>query len=434
MNNYKGVTTRFLKNYERLILSEEKEMPLVIEAAELKSSQFLSDFLKSNATEIINDLAQYGAVLLRGFDVSSDNQFEKIILSIPHFRGIKEAFMAENGRVHVGDLKYVLHTNSVYKTGGTLYLGGFHTENYYSPDVPGYICFYCNDPAPLGGETGIINTEKIYRNLNSDLKEKLEKSTFFVEKWLVSEVASRYKIDAQTVEKICLHFGLPVVGEDNKRFILMYKPHVFEHPLTKEKSLEINLFELPTLNTELRKLFLNDYKGKEWFWHRLFWRLPTGLFHAIEFLAVVFIAFFNSPKKSFNIVRTKMATYLASKKGHSFSTTRVASCFTKQEIKQLARLMRDCYSSCIWRKGDILIIDNKKVAHAGMPGKGKRVIRAMICNRLDINYSLGGSGLVKAHDYASGVMGECMTLGAIESTSKGAHPKQSEVAQEGTTA
>lgn len=294
--------------------------------------------------------------------------------------------------------------------------------------------FYCNEPSPLGGETGIINTEKLYRHLSNDLKEKLEKKTFFVEKWLVSKVAERYNIDESTVERICLHFGLPIVGEDTERFIVMNKPHVFEHPLTKEKALEINLFELPSLNSELRKQFLNDYKGKDWFWHRLFWRLPTGLFHSIEFLAVLFIAFFHSPKKSYQIVRTKLATYLASKKEHSFDTTRVGTCFTKQEEKELAASMRTYYSSCLWKKGDILLIDNKKVAHAGMPGKGKRTIRAMICNRVDINYTLNESGLIKAQQLGTEIIGECMKRGAIETTQKERQLKPSDVVREGSVA
>lgn len=434
MNKYNGVTVRFLHDDERLILSEEKEMPLVIEAAEQKSCEFLQQFLSNHSTLLIEDIARYGAVLLRGFDISTDELFEKTVLSIPQFKGISEAFMAENGRTHVGDLKYVLHTNSVYKTGGTLYLGGFHTENYYSLDVPGYICFFCHEPSPLGGETGIINTEKLYQNLDHKVKDKLEKNTYFVGKWLVSEVAERYSLNEDTVEKICEHFGLPIVGEGDERFILMYKPHVFEHPLTQEKALAINLFELPALDFELRKQFLNDYCGQDWFWHRFFWRLPTPLFHAIESLAVIIIAFFNSPKKSYQIIRTKIASYLANKKIHAFNTTRVGSCFTKDDINHLAQSMRANYSSCLWQKGDILLIDNKKVAHAGMPGKGKRTIRAMICNRLNINYSLNASGLVSAQEQSTEVVGECMVSGRVNEVPKEYYPYLSKVVRQERTA
>ena len=89
----------------------------------------------------------------------------------------------------VDGLKYVLHTNTIYKTGGTLYLGGFHSENYYTTDVPGFISFCCLKPSKLGGETGLINMEKVYEHLDDELKKKLENSPYFVGKWLVSDVA-----------------------------------------------------------------------------------------------------------------------------------------------------------------------------------------------------------------------------------------------------
>lgn len=117
---YPGVVTRFLRQDERLILSEENEMPLVIEADGDSNFEFLQHFLASNSHQILKDLAHYGAVLLRGFTVETDEQFEKIILSIPEFRGIREAFMSENGRDLVNNLQYVLHTNSVYKTRNSL--------------------------------------------------------------------------------------------------------------------------------------------------------------------------------------------------------------------------------------------------------------------------------------------------------------------------
>lgn len=60
------------KKVLRLILSEEKEMPLVIEAKGSTDLKFLQDFLTFNSAKIIEDIAKYGAVLLRGFEVASD--------------------------------------------------------------------------------------------------------------------------------------------------------------------------------------------------------------------------------------------------------------------------------------------------------------------------------------------------------------------------
>src|SRR5262249_29053339 len=155
-------------------------------------------------------------------------------------------------------------TNTIYKTGGTLYLGGFHSENYYTVDVPGFIAFCCLTPSSLGGETGLVNMEKVYEQLDENLKRELESEAFFVTKWLVSDVVKRYKLDALTVEAICRQFDMPLVGEADDRLILMYKPSIFVHPVTQKKSLQINFFSLPTLDHALRQCFLKDYQGKPW--------------------------------------------------------------------------------------------------------------------------------------------------------------------------
>lgn len=394
---YPNVITRFLSQKERLILSRESEMPLVIEASNNnKSTEFLHQFLSSHSSQILEDVAKYGAILLRGFEIRSDEDFENTILSIPEFKGISEAFMSEYGRIHVGNLKFVLHTNSVYKTGGTVYLGGFHSENYYSADVPSYICFCCHKPSLLGGETGLINMSKIFESLDSSLKDRLAKNTFFVSKWLVSEVSKRYQIKVEMIEKICKEFNLPIVGEGDDQFILMYKPSIFENPKTKRQALQINLFELPTLNSAIRKCFINDYQGQQWFWHRFVWRLPKWIMSVLETTFLIAGAVFYSPKESFKMLKIKLNSYRSSLKYKmkfaTFNTTKVGNIFSEQDVKDLAKLVRNYYSSCLWQAGDILIVDNKQVAHAGMPGSGKRLIRALICNPLNMQYQYSESG------------------------------------------
>lgn len=409
---YTGVVTRFLRENERLLSSAEKEMPLVIESKDSTACSFLQQFLSTHSTNILKDLAKYGAVLLRGFAVNSEEDFEKTVLSIKGLRGISDAFMSEEGRIHVGDLKFVLHTNAVYKTGGTLYLGGFHSENYYSADVPSYICFCCLKPSTFGGETGLVNMGSIYQHLDPFLKKKLAENTFFVSKWLISEVADRYGISSQVVEKIAKHFGLPVIGEGNDKLILMYKPSIFKDPNTKKSSMQINLFEIASLNKQMRKYFINDYQGKAWFWHRLVWRLPTSVFSVLEFLYIIFASFFYSPKNSLTILRSKLSTYRASRK-KAFSELRVGSCFTDQEIKLLAKLIRNHYSSCLWKKGDILLVDNKQVMHAGMPGAGARLVRAMICNPLTMSYSPEKPGTIECQERETESVGFYMAAGQL---------------------
>ena len=394
-HSYEGVTTRFLRPEEHLIPSMENEMPLVIEAKERKDLKFLQEFLKTNSEKLLEDAGKYGALLFRGFDIKSDGDFENSILSINGLHGISEAFMAEHGRERVGDLKYVLYTNSIYKTGGTLYLGGFHSENYYSPDVPAFISFCCLKPSDLGGETGLVNLEKVYEQLSDEVKKKLEDNPYFVKKWLVSDVAERYQVDNKTVEEICRRFDLPIIGEGEDKLILMYKPSVFVNPVTQKKAFAINFFSLPTLDNDLRKRFMDDYQGKTWFWHRFFWKNP--LFKAVENAAVFFIALFHSPKELYQITVSNWKTERALKKLNKHFK-KVNSSFSEKEIDQLAGLMRNFYASTIWKKGDILLVDNRKVAHSGMPGSGPRLVRALIANPLEMKYSPLQSGCLHCQD------------------------------------
>jgi len=408
-NSYDGVATRFLRKDERLINSSETEMPLVFEAKEHKDLKFLQDFLKANSENLMEDVGKYGALLFRGFNIQSDKDFENAILSINGLHGISDAFMSEHGRERVDGLKYVLHTNTIYKTGGTLYLGGFHSENYYTTDVPGFISFCCLKPSRIGGETGLINMEKVYEHLDDELKKKLENSPYFVGKWLVSDVANRYKIDTKTVEEICRKFDLPIVGEGENKLILMYKPSVFLHPVTQKKALQINFFSLPTLDKALRKRFLDDYQGNTWFWHRFFWKLPSSIFKVIENFFVFLIALFHSPKEVYQITVSNWKTDKAFKKLEE-KFIKVNSCFSEKDIDHLAQVMRNFYCSIIWQKGDILLVDNRKVVHTGMPGSGPRLVRALISNPLQMKYSHAQTGCLHCKDSPTHTIGHYMAV------------------------
>ena len=71
---------------------------------------------------------------------------------------------------------------------------------------------------------------------------------------------------------------------------------------------------------------------------------------------------------------------------------KLEDCFTARDLDDLAQNLRNNYVSCLWQAGDILLVDNKQVAHAGMPGSGKRIIRAMICNPLSMQYTQNAGG------------------------------------------
>jgi alpha-ketoglutarate-dependent taurine dioxygenase len=374
---YQGVTSRQVYSQERRIDTAEPT-PLVIEGANCRSVDFLCSFIATRSPEIHADIATHGAVLFRGFDVRSARDFEKAVLSLSGFEGIDGCLMSERGRDRVEDTRFVLYTNKLYRTGGSLYLGGFHCENFYSPDVPRFIAFYCDRASDLGGETGLVNTAGLYAALPQLLKHQLEAQPFWATAWPVHELAARYGLRTEQVERFCSDFGISVVARRGRKYASLYKPCVIEHPTTRERCLAFN-FSMELIRQgfdhTLQKVFTKDYRGKEWWRHRMSWKIPVlGLIDKVDM-------FLHDPVSVWQALIEKPLG------------TRVGDLFDATSIERLAHSLRNHFSAFTWRGGDVLIVDNVKMAHCGMPGFGPRVLRALIGNPIRMPYAPGGLGI-----------------------------------------
>jgi alpha-ketoglutarate-dependent taurine dioxygenase len=398
-NQYKGVTTRALRDDERAISSSEPQTPLVIEPLHSKNRNFLKRFMKENSCQIISDIERYGAVLFRGFDIHSAADFEEQVLSIQGMRGMSEFMMSEPGRITVSGTRHVIHPNVNFKTGGTLDpVGGIHSESYYVPDVPRFISFFCEKPPLLGGETGLFDICKIYNDLPERLKEKLEQQRYLAGIFSIWQIAKRYDLPYEVAKDFCEKIDMSMVDYHGDQYAFMYKPSVAEHPTTKEKSIIIHFAgELNGhgLTKELIRQFSSDYASFKWCIHRLVWSFPYirknlfALRHPIIVLTCGGRLMGRVFDSSSNVIPSRETDNL-----------RVGNVFEKEDIQLIAKLMRKYHSSFPWKRGDFIIIDNLKLAHAGMPGLGSRIIKVLMCNPLNMTYGKNSSGLYKAEEAA----------------------------------
>ena len=129
------------------------------------------------------------------------------------------------------------------------------------------------------------------------------------------------------------------------------------------------------LDRAVQRVFLRDYSSREWLLHRLSWRVPLiGLLDKLDVL-------FRDPGTVWRYLFRK-----------SFDA-RVGGIFSKAATGLLATSIRNRYSSFKWRAGDLLIVDNLKMAHSGMPGSGARTLRVLICNPIRMRYDSRGPGI-----------------------------------------
>jgi alpha-ketoglutarate-dependent taurine dioxygenase len=385
---YSGVSARKLFVEERWKATTSDDVPLVIEPDRAGDLRCLETFLGGHSSRLVGDISKHGAVLLRGFHVESPREFERQMLRITEMRPISDVFMAEPGRDRVKGTKFVLHTNTQYKTGGGLGFMSFHSENFYTTDVPRFICFFCIKPSSFGGETGLLDMVGVYRDLPARLKARLEAEAFFCNYILLKDIQTKYGLARDDVEVFCASHGLPVSIVNGESVVLIYKPCVFVHPVENEKCLVVNLsveLERFGLKSLLLQEFACDFHGLPWAVHRFAWRNPwlETLVHFAQYPMV-------ASRMVFDLLTARR---VADSDHNQIRPKRVGQEFSEADLKILAASVRRNVSSFKWRRGDILLIDNLKMAHSGMPGFGTRELCAMIFDPVPITKSALGSGL-----------------------------------------
>lgn len=387
MPRFAGVTTRFLRPEEHAAASQFRCLPLVLEAQTDSSQSFLEGFLRSHGEAVVESAHDHGAVLLRGFRITSEQQFEAAISSVSSFRPMGGYFMSEQGRTPVKSGSHVFHTNAVVRTGGGFKKPGrgLHTENYYSTDVPAFISFWCKEPAWLGGETAISLLSAAYSQLGESTRRRFESAPSYQVRFVPLEaVARRYAVTSRTMQRCLEALGVPMVEDSGHRHVGIAKPAVVQHPFRAQKCLQLNMADsLPGFNEAMVDRFLPYYSGWPWALYRQAWKRPVvnRVGQVLTNLPLVFSsrqALRHYLLIGWNSWVSKPPPELRPKRTEEGA--RIADKLSAEEIHALADAAWRHSSVFAWKQGDVLILDNLQVAHTGMPGWGRRVVRAMLCN------------------------------------------------------
>jgi len=196
-------------------------------------------------------------------------------------------------------------------------------------------------------------------------------------------------LSEEALVNFCSESGLQIARHNDKAYLVIFKPAVIKHPITGELAMNVNMNAWTNfgLAQSLRKQFLPDYFERVWWLHRIVWRMPWWVSY-LRFL---------TPKNSIGWIFNK----IMAKEVPNFGVS-IASVLNRKEIDVLAHAIRKAHASVKWKAGDVLIIDNLKMAHEGMPGRGHRVIRALVANpvKFPLNSSVSGPVEVElTHDW-----------------------------------
>lgn len=337
---------------------KKTNLPLVITPRWDNSLEFWVQWASHNRQWLNEKLLQYGAILVRGFDIcDSPEELEKAIQAYqPH---LNNTYRGTSPRNVLGKTTYI-HSAAEVPTHFPI---AQHIEMSFLPAPPKHLYFGCLKPsASAGGETALADFRKVFQDVPPELKQKLLRKGLRYTRthkrhgaWLTYDVSdmlgwpSLFGTDNKAeVEAMCRAEGVPFHWDENDTFVSVTQSQAFQlHPITRELVWfnHIQVFHWTTFAAEL------------WFAFKRTWELRL-------LMQCILIGMFSVIK--YGILRHKMSLHVTFGDGE---------CISVREMSQIRRAIHKNMVFNRWQKGDLCMIDNFAVSHGRQPtyDKGRKI-------------------------------------------------------------
>lgn len=305
-------------------LLNESALPVKISPQDSLVGGLQSESLVSLVADSILDS---GGVLLRGFDVETEEQFRDFASSFGH-----ALLSYEFGSTPRTSLGKGVYTSTEYPNHQHIPL---HNEQAYTREWPMKIFFYCSEAAKEGGETPIANSRLVYQSMPEKIRDVFEsKGLLYVRNYGTGFDADWQDVfnteDPKVVESFCAERAIECRWQDDGTLRTLQRCQAVEvHPVTGEKVWfnQAHLFHVSNLAKDLRLMLEDMFDPDE---------LPRNVFYGD-----------GSP-------------------------------IGDDILDTVRQVLESCKISFPWCSGDIMVLDNMLSAHGRSPYEGaRRVMVAM---------------------------------------------------------
>jgi alpha-ketoglutarate-dependent taurine dioxygenase len=328
--------------------SGNKALPLVITPRWNSSKNFLVDWCSTNRAWLDTKLVTYGAILLRGFCLDTPADMEETIRSYHH--DLSNTYRGTSPRHVMEGTDYVFSAAEVPVN----YPIAQHIEMSFLDTPPRQLFFGCIKQAnSAGGETSLADFRQVYRDIPSDLKQKLidkgvryqrtHKKVGSYYTYDVSDMLGWPELfgtsDKKQVEQMCAAEGISVEWKGDT-FVSVSQQDAFQlHPVTKE----------PVWFNHIQVFHWTTFPAELWI---AFWRT-----HEVRLLMHCFFV------AAFCIVKYGLL-------GHKMGLHATYGDGTPISVKEMQEIRRCIHKNMVfnrWAKGDLVFLDNFSTSHGRQP-------------------------------------------------------------------
>ncbi|MBK5550281.1 amino acid adenylation domain-containing protein, partial [Pseudomonas sp. TH03] len=302
------------------LIAAPQPFPLLLEPNEPHLD--LIEWINHNRPLIEAKLATHAGILFRGFELDGIQGFEAFAEAIqPGLYG------------QYGDLPKKEGGKNTYRS--TPYperkMILFHNESSHQDRWPRKQMFYCEQAAPVGGATPVVDCRLMYEKLPADLRDKFEEKGLLYVRTFTDNLDVSWQHffkteDRAEVEARCRAGGIEWRWLDNNELQTRTPgPAIIRHPVTGAKSFfnQVQLHHIYWLEPDVREDLLSMF-GLD--------RMPRHVFYGD-----------GTPIED-------------------------------EVMQRIGDLYEECAVRFDWQKGDAILLDNMLVAHARDPFEGPRKI------------------------------------------------------------
>jgi len=313
-----GPTKLVNKNF----FSEESTLPIVYKP--MSPSVDLATWWTVNKPVIDRDLHKYGGILFRGFNITSQKKFKKIVDATLQN---KAAYI--EGATPRTELEDGIYTSTEFPVDQEIAL---HNELSYVINPPTFVMFCCIIAAESGGQTQIADVTKVRQRIDKKIIDEFERRGG----WLLKR-----------------NYGNGFGPSVQKAFGLKNIDAIKQY--CESADVEIEVLSDSRVSTKQRRAVVHTHPYTDenaWFNHVSFWH-PSTLCPKVK----------AQLDKVLSLKEFPYCTYFADGEEIPESTIdKIRKAYLEEEV------VFD------WAAGDVLLLDNRKVAHGRKPFSGDRKI------------------------------------------------------------